>query len=424
MSKAKRGKPIYQRGPYRLDRRPDRANLEITWYDPGRGRERSTSASTSDDEEGKKAVDRLYLAKDGGRSVCPTCGQARVGQGDLLVTSVIRDYLLLKESAPSFDAIEARLSHVLIYISQLPETAVFCSQIDEPWIKKFREWAVKQPIVSANGERKRSLSTVENSVLQLAAAINDAHNRQVLAKGARFKPIPTKRVNRTPQYRASVEMIAAAFRYCVNPKISENQSEKWRERLIKERSSLLNFLRISVTTLCRPDAAHEVSTEPSTRQWNSERQILSLNPDGRAQTKKYRAVVPIARQMAPILDACRGNLVPVNSVKKAHEAMAADIGLPGNGESGMKLWRRSMADLLRERLPVDAWGEIEMFLGHDKFDDVSDLYAPFRPDYLRRALGVIEDICEEIEILVPGAFYRDTTAQGGNVYSIGNAKNG
>lgn len=45
-----------------------------------------------------------------------------------------------------------------------------------------------------------------------------------------------------------------------------------------------------------------------------------------------------------------------------------------------------------------------MFLGHDKFDDVSDLYAPFRPDYLRRALAVVENIIDELEILAPGAF--------------------
>jgi hypothetical protein len=134
--------------------------------------------------------------------------------------------------------------------------------------------------------------------------------------------------------------------------------------------------------------------------------------------------VPVAKQMAPHLDACTGMLVPVNSVKKAHEAMATAIGLPGNGESGMKLWRRSLADILRSRMPMDQWGEITMFLGHDQFDDVSDLYAPFRPDYLSRARAEIEAICDEIENRAPGAFYRNDTAEGGNVFSMGNAHNG
>lgn len=59
---------------------------------------------------------------------------------------------------------------------------------------------------------------------------------------------------------------------------------------------------------------------------------------------------------------------------------------------------------MRKRLPQEAWGELEMFLGHDKFDGTSDLYAPFRPDYLRRALAVVEALIDEIEALEPGAF--------------------
>ena len=63
----------------------------------------------------------------------------------------------------------------------------------------------------------------------------------------------------------------------------------------------------------------------------------------------------------------------------AGETVADHLRLPTRGEAGMKLIRRSVATILRDRLPMDAWGEIEMFLGHDRFDDVSDLYAPFRP---------------------------------------------
>ena len=44
--------------------------------------------------------------------------------------------------------------------------------------------------------------------------------------------------------------------------------------------------------------------------------------------------------------------------------MAEELGLPKQGQSGLKLVRRSMAKLLRDRLPKDAWIEIELFLGH------------------------------------------------------------
>lgn len=421
MPKAKRGKPIYQRGTFRLDRRPGRENLEITWYDTERRRERSVSAGTGDDAEARKALDRMYLESEGSQ-ICPTCGQTRAGVESVFVTRAIRDYLLLNQAKPSHEAMNARLNHVMLYVATLPNPGVRCVEVDEAWIAKFRVWAKARPITAPSGvTRQRSLSTVENSVLQLAAVINEGKRQGWTPKGAAFKPIPTKSINRTPQYRADVAKVAEAFRYCLAPTAS---TAKMRERLIRERTHLLNFLRISIVTLARPDAAHEVSTDPAKRQWNSDRRVLSLNPDGRPQTRKYRAVVPIARHMAPHLDACNGLLVPVNSVKKAHEAMAASIKLPGDGESGMKLWRRSMADILRSRMPIEKWGEIEMFLGHDRFDDVSDLYAPFRPDYLSNARAEIEAVCDEIEKLAPGSFYRNDTAQGGNIYSMGNARNG
>ena len=84
--------------------------------------------------------------------------------------------------------------------------------------------------------------------------------------------------------------------------------------------------------------------------------------------------------------------------------MARSLSLPADGQSGMKLIRRSVAHILRQRLRQADWGEIEIFLGHDRFDDVSDLYAPFSPDYLARALGEIDRLIAEIDALAPGAF--------------------
>src|SRR5690606_5193733 len=114
----------------------------------------------------------------------------------------------------------------------------------------------------------------------------------------------------------------------------------------------------------------------------------------------------------------------VASVKSAFESMAAEIGLPMAGESGMKLIRRSMAHLIRGRLRAmgKSEDELEIFLGHRNIDSVSELYAPFDPDYLATVTRIIEDIVDEVEALAPGAFYRDDTAQGGNVSSIGRAK--
>jgi len=310
---------------------------------------------------------------------------------------------------------------------------VTCDQVDEQWIRRFRSWAGKQPIVGSKGKtRPRSLSTIEGSVAQLQAAINHAWRRGDTRAAAKFKPTPIRELNRTPQHRSDVEQLAAMFRYCVDPRPPKGKRNSWSEkaRAAREsnRAALHRFLMLSVATIGRPDAVHDVSLKAERRQWNSNARILTLNPAGRRQTKKYRAAVPIAWQVALHLDDEAAKKKPSffvgpQSVRKAWEAMAAEIGLPGSGEAGMKLIRRSMADLLRQRLPTEAWGEIELFLGHDKFDAVSDLYAPFRPDYLRRALAAIEAVIDEIEAAVPGAFFRTCTGDAAPVIPIGAARN-
>jgi hypothetical protein len=105
-----------------------------------------------------------------------------------------------------------------------------------------------------------------------------------------------------------------------------------------------------------------------------------------------------------MLDTTTGFFVPAISVESSWKTMARSLSLPADGQSGMKLIRRSVAHILRQRLRQADWGEIEIFLGHDRFDDVSDLYAPFSPDYLARALGEIDRLIAEIDALAPGAF--------------------
>lgn len=400
MPKTRRPRPLYQRGNYRLDKRPDRENLQITFYDPVARRERITSAGTRDIDVAKRALDTLYSRNTAGESICPTCGQPRIGQGSALVTDVIANYLLAHAGGlDSEDAIKYRLTHVLNYIATLARIPR-CDEIDNDWIEGFRRWFAKVPIVSKLGKvRQRSLSTIENSVLQLAAAINWGKSKGHTLHGAQFRPIATTKVNRTPEHRSDLAELIRMFEYATEP------TRKNR------RLNLLRFLRISVVTLARPDAAHDFTTKKEKAQWNSAKRVLNLNPKGRQQTKKFRPVVPIIEPFAQELDETDGPYITVNSVKSAFETMADDLGLPKDGESGMKLIRRSMGDLLRARLPKRHWTEIELFLGHDTFNETSGIYAPFRPDYLAVAKQEIQKIVNIIEKAVPGAFYRTVTAQ-------------
>ncbi len=426
MPATKRPKPIYQRGEYKLIRRPDRANLEICWYDADRKRERSISAGTSCDTTGRLALDRHYLEHTRGEAICPTCGQVRQGTGSAAVTAVIADYLVMAADKPSIEAIRTRLNHVVAYLVATDQIAIRCTEVDAAWVDRFRKWAMAQPIVSPTGKtRERSLSTVENSVLQLAAAINAAHDRGDTPAKSRFRATQVRELNRTPQHRSDIAQIAAMFRYALALDEPPETTDKWLARHRLYRGHLLSYLRAAVATLARPDAILDISTDPDRRQWNSARAVLALNPGNRRQTKKYRPIIPVPRQFGPWLDATEGFLIPINSIRAAWDSMAERLALPGDGEAGTKLIRRSLAKMLRDRMPKADWTEIEMMLGHDRFDSVSDIYAPFDPDYLSAAKREIETIIDEIETLAPGAYYRTITAEtlaGDKVVSIRKAR--
>ncbi len=162
-------------------------------------------------------------------------------------------------------------------------------------------------------------------------------------------------------------------------------------------------LPISVATWCRPDAAHEVSTDPERDQWISAAKVLQLNQKGRRQTKKYRPSVPVPHQLARLLDASAGFYVPEDSVRKAFEAMLDELGLPRQRETGLKLIRRSVAQLGRRALGEEKWRQGEVMLGHMK-SSTSDLYALRDPANLGSALAFTEGLIDEIERLAPGAF--------------------
>lgn len=388
MPRTRRPKPLYQRGAFKLYPREGR-NHEIVWYDAERRRERSLSAGTSDDEAARIALDKEYLRVTGGEYVPP------VSRVSPLATAVIADYQLAHgDQAASSDAIRHRLAHVVGYIGTLKDTAIRCDAIDERWIGKFRAWLGRQPVRGSS--RQRSPATVENSVLQLAAAIRWA--RQIPA----FKPINLPDVTNSPSFRADIPMLAAMFRYAMKG---------------PRRANLLAFLRLSVATWGRPDAIMDASTAPERGQWNSQARVFNLNPVGRRQTKKRRATVPVPECTGQWLDTIHGPVVPQELSKATWRRMQLALGLPFEGQAGMKVIRRSMMTLARKRLGEEHWVQGRLMAGHMPVT-VSDIYALPDPANLGRALAVTQAIIDEIDQLVPGALYRDFTAHGGKVVAL------
>ncbi|MEM8695221.1 MAG: hypothetical protein AAGE05_04270 [Pseudomonadota bacterium] len=337
------------------------------------------------------ALDNLYVEIHGGVPVCPTCGQPLDQKGEM-ATVLIANY---RETKPPKDAIHSRLDHVLDFMEMTDRIEDRCEDLDEEWAQSFRDW------LGSREDRERAPGTIENGLIQLAAALRFGG----VEPG--FQTIPTIEVNRTPAYRADVETIAAMFRFAM--------SEKRRS------DNLLRFLRASVATWARPDAVYDINTAAKRRQWFSNARVLALNPDGRKQTKKYRPTIPVAHQFAAHLDGTKGVYLPVTSIKTAWKLMEAQLKLPGQGESGQKLIRRSVSTIARKRLGEEHWVQGKMMLGHHKAS-TSDIYALPDPVNLGRALAVTEAIIDEIEALAPGAFYRTFTADDTKVVPITNGK--
>lgn len=439
---------LYRRGKYWLawDRKSDGSLRspfpQIFWYDEGVGRVRSASTGTESVEEAKGALDARYILETHGEAICPTCRQP-IRRSGLAVADAIANYLtLVGNDRDSADAIRPRLEHVLNYLKTLPDPNVTCDEIDENWIARFRKWNLAQPIVNlrrerdretgdvveVRNERPRSPGTVEASVRMLAAAVNLALDPTGKTKPARFSALKPKDVSRTPQLRIKLPMLASAFRYATD--LAHRA----------DRDNLHRYLIGSLITLARPDAVYDISVDAERGQWSSEYHVLSLNPRGRSQTKKYRATVKVPTHGARVLDELAARaakarskverrrlsyLVPIKDVGTAWDRMCGHLGLPiGQGEAGQKLIRRSAASMLRaKRVPKD---EIELFLGHRVLDEVTDLYAPFDPEYLEHAAAALEDICAELERLVPEAFNlhvnRSDTGNATNVVDLNSAR--
>jgi hypothetical protein len=136
--------------------------------------------------------------------------------------------------------------------------------------------------------------------------------------------------------------------------------------------------------------------------------VIDLNPKGRTQTRKYRPLIPVGKQAAALINATADYYVGVESVKSAFSSMLDALDLPRDGETGMKLIRRSVSTLVRRRLGEEHFAQVETMLGHRR-SSTSDLYALFEPGVLGRALEATNEIIDAIETRVPGAFHRTHT---------------
>ncbi len=438
--------PLYRRGKYWLawDRKADGTLRSpypaIFWYDPAARRTRSASTGRATVEEAMIALDHRYLADaDEAPAFCHACGQPIAQAEAYLLTDAVADYRLeWGDSQISNDTIKARLDHVLDFLDaeeargaegRFGMTTSCAAACTAAFAHAFRAWSRAQPVVWRNGagevtvSRPRAPATTEESIIQIAAALNHAANANPPRSDKRpiYKPLPRKQVTRARRTRIDVAQIARMVAYAAEPN--------------KRRGSLHAFLVASLCTIARPDSVVDISIAPDRQQWSPGSPTIDLNPHGRTQTKKFRPVLPVLPLLEEWLAAelaiyeqlpkgeriGRGWLVnyygrPVQDVDTAWHTMLVALGMPTGREWRPYILRHSLATLARNR-GAEKW-DLEGFMGH-RSPSQTEVYAIGEFPTVEAALN---SILEEIESLAPGALHRSSTGAGSSVIVLRRSK--
>jgi integrase len=442
----RRTPPVYQRGKYWLahDQRADSTlrspNLYIWWYDAAARRERSSSTGTVDEGAAILALDKLYLAdKDEAPAFCHACGQPLAQAQAYLLTDAIADYKIeWGDTRVSADTIAGRLAHVVAFLDAeealgaegrfglATSCAVACSSV---FVHAFRAWSRLQPVEWRNGKkevtvsRARSPAATEAAIAQLIAVLNHAANAEPPRSDKRpiYKPLPARQVQRQRRTRIGIEELARMFAYAAEPN--------------RQRGSLHAFLVASVCTIARPGAVVDISVAPDRQQWWPGAPTIDLNPQGRTQNKKHRALLPVmpllgrwlgeeyATYMAlkPAERTGRGWLVnyhgrPIQDVDRAWDTMLTNLHMPAGREWRPYVLRHSLATLVRNR-GAEKW-DLEGFMGH-RAGSQTEVYAIGDFPSVVKALNAI---ISEIEKLAPGSTHRSDTGASPSVASKSEGK--
>jgi integrase len=223
-----------------------------------------------------------------------------------------------------------------------------------------------------------------------------------------YRPLPAAQVQRKRRTRVGVEELAKMVAYSAEPG--------------KQRGSLHAFLIGSLCTIARPGAVVDINVAPDREQWWPGAPTIDLNPQGRTQNKKHRAMVPVLPLLGSWLQAelddylalkpeariGRGWLVnyhgrPVQDVDRAWDTMLQKLELPMGREWRSYVLRHSIATLCRNR-GAERW-DLEGFMGH-RAGSQTEVYAIGEFPSVQRAL---QSILDEIEKLAPGSLHRKRT---------------
>lgn len=283
-------------GDYWLDKRRDGHSPDIWQVATYSGKSRSvvyrSTKCRTVDLESAKAFLRAYEAQ-----------QRSTVQGQDPATAELLPHLFnfIRERGPDIGRLDTVKSSFRAWIGFLMQdqlgTGCTVADITPGVVARFRRWRMGEhewTVVWAgktfhNASKGVSGLAVQRNIEDLRAALNYAEGERRIT--APKVPSVEKKLRQSPGKTVlTIEQLGALIGY------ARQDEGVWRE------------LCLMLATVCRPGVA--LAFDPAT-QWLNE--VIDLHPEGRGQTDKRNAVVPVIAPLRPILAAWK--LKPHDRVK-------------------------------------------------------------------------------------------------------------
>lgn len=338
-------------GDYWLSKDPKSPNWCRTWFDAASRQTRRATLGTSDPDAALEALAEWFvlhrrLERESSKAV---------------PLAIILDRYLAEHAAGSRSEVQARIS--VRYWKEAYGDALV-SELSVIEQEKF-----------IRDLRKRELSDAYiGRILTIGkAALNRAKRRQELADVPHILTVTGGRE------RSRVLTI-------------EESRALWRA---VDSEHVGMYLRLAFNTAARPDAILGLDLS----QFDLERRLVNLNPEGRRQTKKFRPVIPVTNDLFQTVSGLTGgplvrwNGKRVQSIKTGFRALRRRAGL--DPDVIPYTIRHTIATELRGA-GVAPW-EVAGWLGH-KITELrtTERYAKFAPSYLSAAREAIDAYMQKV----------------------------
>lgn len=386
-----------QCGNYWLWQRPDSGTWFITWLER-RGGGRSVTRRKATPYRSEIGTPAPQEAIDALAAHHLECGKPAAPQTntEALVEDLMADWLRFHVStlaAPdrylisidhwtNFFDLERRAGRLA--------NAITVRSLTPQFQARFREWRAKAGVGG---------HTISRDLAALRGTLNWAWKNQRIEHPPFIADIPSHQK-------------APARDRVLSPKEVAGLIEACRGR--DDREHLLRFIVIELGMAGRPQAVLELTSDNV----DFERGLINPNQAGRAQTRKRRPIVPIAKAVRPWLVGITGKLIvyrvpiakknqvlggpthfmrPTTCVKTSWKAACADAGIVG---ATPKTLRHTMLTWLAERgVPKE---QRMALAGHSAQDTTAKNYEHLSPSYLGAAIMAIDLYFAELEKLTTG----------------------